>query len=164
MFLHKLKLYNFTIFYLLSLIPFYGNLIANAYYYHAIIITFAIAMLVTILISFKMQKEFELIARILFIQQIVTGIISYLIQESRMDFVDEFWIVVNIIITFFILGKNYEFVMSGIWFLQLIHCLINDYSGGKFVLIHMPPSQVLPPAPLFVMVPFFCALLLFLNL
>lgn len=152
----KIKLlYNFTVFYLLSLIPFYGNLIASGYHYHTIIITFAIVMLVAILISFKMQKEFNFIAKILFIQQIVTGIISYLIQESRMDFVGEFWIVVNIIITFFILGKNYGFVMSGIWFLQLVHCLINDYSGGKFILIHMPSNQVLAPAPLFVMVPFF---------
>src|ERR1700757_4382108 len=87
----KIKLlYNFTVFYLLSLIPFYGSLLANGYHYHAMIITFAIAMLLAILICFRMQKEFNFIARILFAQQIVTGIISYLIQESRMDFVGEF--------------------------------------------------------------------------
>src|ERR1700751_4202091 len=90
----KIKLlYNFTVFYLLSLIPFYGNLLANGYQYHAIIITFAMAMLLAILISFKQQKEFNFIAKILFVQQNVTGIISFLIQESRMDFVGEFWMV-----------------------------------------------------------------------
>jgi hypothetical protein len=40
-------------------------------------------------------------------QQIITGLVSYLIQQSSMDFVGECWIAVNILITFFTLGKKY---------------------------------------------------------
>lgn len=148
-------LYNFTVFYLLNLFAFYANLVANKYYYHAVIITFAMLMLFAILVSFKKQKNFEFIAKILFVQQNVTGVISFLIQESKMDFVGEFWILVNILVAFFTLGKNYGFIMSGIWFVQLLHCLVNELSGYKFILIHIPPSQVLPPTPFFVLVPFF---------
>ncbi|MGZ3864032.1 MAG: hypothetical protein ACXVPN_13060 [Bacteroidia bacterium] len=148
-------LYNFTLFYLLNLVLFQGNLIANGYTYHSAIIAFAMLMLFAILFSFRQQKEFSFIAKILFVQQIITGIISFLIQESRMDFVGEFWIMVNILITFFTLGKKYGFIMSGVWLLQLIHCLFNELSGDKFTFIKMPAGQVLPPAPFFVMVPFF---------
>ena len=146
---------NFTLFYLLNLLLFLGNLVANRYTYHAAIITFSVFMLLCILVSFRQQKEFAFIAKILFTQQVITGIISFLIQESQMDFVGEFWMMVNILITFFTLGKKYGFIMSGIWFLQLVHCLVNDLSKGKFTIIHMPAGQVLPPAPFFVMVPYF---------
>jgi hypothetical protein len=44
--------------------------------------------------------------------------------------------------------------MSEVWFLQLIHCLINDASGGKFILIHIPAKEILPPAPYFILIPF----------
>lgn len=148
-------LYNFTVFYLLNLVLFSVNLYVNRYYYHAAIITFAISLLIVILIAFKQQQRFKSIALILMFQQIVTGIISYLIQQSNMDFVGEFWIVVNILITFFTLGKKHGFIMSAIWFLQLIHCLVNDASGGKFILVHIPADQVLPPAPYFILIPFF---------
>jgi hypothetical protein len=147
-------LYNFTIFYLLNLLLFSVNLYTNHYYYHAAIITFAISLLIAILIAFKQQHKFKSIALILLYQQIITGLVSFIIQKSSMDFVGEFWMVVNILITFFTLGKSYGFIMSGIWFLQLIHCLVNDASGGKFILIHIPDNEVLPPAPYFILIPF----------
>jgi hypothetical protein len=147
-------LYNFTVFYLLNLVLFSINLYTNHYYYHAAIITFAMSLLVIILIAFRQQRKFRSIALILMFQQVVTGIVSFLIQRSSMDFVGEFWIVVNILITFFTLGKKYGFIMSGIWLLQLTHCLINDASGGKFILINIPSEQVLPPAPYFILIPF----------
>jgi hypothetical protein len=148
-------LFNFTAFYLLNLLLFYGNLIANHYHYHAAIITFGIFMLLAILVSFKRQQPFHFIALLLFLQQTITGIVSYLIQESQMDFVGEFWMVVNILMAFVTLGKRYGLLTAGIWLLQLIHCLLNDFSGGKYVLIHIPQKEILPPAPFFVLVPFF---------
>jgi hypothetical protein len=147
-------LFNFTVFYLINLLLFEGNLISNHFYYHAYIITFAIGMLIVILIFFKLNKPFLMIARVLFWQQVITGIISYLIQKSSMDFVGEFWILVNILITFFTMGKRAGFIMSAIWALQLVHCLINDSTHGKFILIDIPNDQVLPPAPGFIVVPF----------
>src|ERR1700758_1250048 len=134
-------LYNFSVFYLLNLLLFYGNLMAGKYYYHATIITFAMLMLVFILVSFRKQKKFAFIAKILFAQQIITGIVSFLIQQSRMDFVGEFWIMVNILITFFTLGKKYGFIMCAVWFIQLVHCLTNELANGRFTLIKMPPGQ-----------------------
>jgi hypothetical protein len=147
-------LYNFTVFYLLNLILFSINLYTNHYYYHAAIITFAMSLLVAILVAFRQQRRYKFIALILMFQQIITGLVSYLIQQSSMDFVGEFWIVVNILITFFTLGKKYGFIMAGIWFLQLVHCLVNDASGGKFILIHIPSEEILPPAPYFILIPF----------
>lgn len=147
-------LFNFSSFYLLNLIPFFANLVINHYHYHAFIISFAILMLLAILVSFRKQKNFQFIALLLFVQQNVTGIVSFLIQESRMDFVGEFWIVVNIMMAFFTLGNKYGFIMTGVWFVQLIHCLLNELSDGKYILLSIPKNEILPPAPFFVLVPF----------
>jgi hypothetical protein len=147
-------LFNFTVFYLLNLLLFEANLVSNHFHYHATIICFAITLLVLILILFKKQAPFKKIAEVLFVQQIVTGVVSYIIQESRMDFVGEFWIVVNILVSFFTLGRRAGFIMSGFWAIQLAHCLANDLSNGKFILISIPKEEVLPPAPGFIFVPY----------
>jgi hypothetical protein len=148
-------LYNFTSFYLINVIFFWSNTLSKHYYYHAGILGFSIVFLTTILFVLRKSKNYELASKLLLLNQTIVGIVSYLIQESTMDFVGEFFILVNILIAFFTLGTKYGFIVTGFWLLQIGHCLANDLSGGKFVLIHIPKDQVLPPTPVFVLVPFF---------
>jgi hypothetical protein len=148
-------IYNFVLFYLLNVILFCGNVFANHYYYHAAILTLSIFILSSVLVVLKIKQDYRSAAKVLLFNQTLVGVVSYLIQESKMDFVGEFFIVVNILIAFFTLGRNAGFIITGIWLIQIIHCLANEATNGKFILIHIPKDQVLPPAPFFVLVPFF---------
>jgi hypothetical protein len=148
-------IYNFVLFYLLNVILFCVNVYVNHYYYHAAILSLSVFILTSVLIALKKTEDYRFAAKILLFNQTLVGVVSYLIQESSMDFVGEFFIVVNILIAFFTLGRNAGFLITAIWFLQIVHCLANDVTKGKFILLHIPKDQVLPPAPFFVMVPFF---------
>jgi serine phosphatase RsbU (regulator of sigma subunit) len=148
-------LYSLLLFYIVDHIFFLGNLIPNHYYYHLVLISTAALTYIVLLYMLRQNKDFTLIAKVVFYQGIITGTLSYLVQQSRMDYIGEFWMVVSILTTFFTLGNRYGFTMASIWFLQIVYCSANDLSDGKLILLRIPPDQVLPQAPLFVLIPYF---------
>jgi serine phosphatase RsbU (regulator of sigma subunit) len=148
-------LYSLLLFYIADHIFFLGNLIPKHYYYHGILISTATLTYIVLLYMLRRNKDFTLIAKVVFYQGIITGTLSYIVQQSRMDYIGEFWMLVSILTTFFTLNKRYGFTMAGIWFLQIVYCSLNDLYGGKLILWHIPPDQILPQAPLFVLIPYF---------
>jgi hypothetical protein len=148
-------LYSLLLFYIADHVFFLGNLISNHYYYHGVLISTATLIYMVLLYMLRKNVSITLIAKVVFYQGIITGILSYLVQQSRMDYIGEFWMIVSILITFFTLDKRYGLTMAGIWFLQIVYCSANDLSGGKLILWHVPADQVLPQAPLFVLIPYF---------
>ncbi|HXP48885.1 MAG TPA: SpoIIE family protein phosphatase [Bacteroidia bacterium] len=148
-------LYSLLLFYLADHVFFMGNLIPNHYYYHLVLISTAALTYLVLLYMLRKNVSITVIAKVVFYQGIITGTLSYLVQQSHMDLIGEFWMIVSILITFFTLDKRYGLTMAGIWFLQIVYCSVNDLSGGKFTLVYIPADQVLPPAPPFVLIPYF---------
>jgi serine phosphatase RsbU (regulator of sigma subunit) len=148
-------LYNFALFFFLNGVLFCGNVLSNHYYYHGAILIYGLIMFFPFLYILKKHHDYELAAKFFLLNQVIVGIVSYIIQEAGMDFVGEFFMIEIILLTFFTLGKRYGIVMTCIWFLQLVQCMANYMTDGKFILVHIPKDQILPPFPVAVLVPFF---------
>ena len=146
--------YDYTLFFFIMGLAFYGNLIANELWYHCYIVTFAIISLPSTLFILKYKQNLKLAANWYVIQQTIVSSASVYIQEANPDMSGPLWTMSFIIFILFIFGTK-KGLLRLIPFVGIfIFVLVCDTLNKKMD-FGIPDSQHLPNQPFVTLVPFF---------
>lgn len=145
--------YDYTLFFFVLGLIFYGNLIALQLWYHLAIITFAMLALPTVVFILKYKQSLTMAGNWFGIQQTITSTVSVLIQEANPDMSGPLWTISFIIFMLFIFGVRKGLLRVWPFFAIFILTLIT-YSRGVPWDFGIPPEQQLPHQPFVAVVPF----------
>src|SRR5258708_157382 len=98
--------YNFSLFFFLIGLMFYGNIIANHLHYMFYLISVGVIGLAIMPFILKYKKNLNLAAWIWIIQQNIVGLGSTFVQEGNFDIAAGFWMMVQVLFCFFVFTKK----------------------------------------------------------
>jgi serine phosphatase RsbU (regulator of sigma subunit) len=145
--------YDYSIFFILLGLAFYGNLIANHLWYHFYLITFACFALITIPFMLKYTQNLKLAAHWYIIQQFITSVGSTFIQEFKTDLSGGFWTLSFIMFCMFIFGNKGGLIRAIPFILLFIGMLYNNIRDVPLD-FGIPPEQQLQNEAIVTLVPF----------
>lgn len=145
--------YDYTLFFFIMGLAFYGNLIAEGLWYHIYVVTFAMIALPSTLLILKYKQNLKMAGNWYVIQQTIVSGCSVYIEEANPDMSGPLWTMSFIIFILFIFGTKKGFLklipFFGIFILVLAcHTLNLKLDFG------IPDSQHLPNQPFVTIVPF----------
>jgi serine phosphatase RsbU (regulator of sigma subunit) len=146
--------YNFTVFFLALGLLFYSNLIANHYIWQTYITTIGVILLFSILIVLKKTKNVYYAGLVFVWSQIIVGLLNEWMYKFELNTQGAFWIIVLIQFTFSVLGKRVGLIITAVTVVQLLARPISEVAGLSWFEYNIPPEQVIPSNPFFVMMPF----------
>ncbi len=145
--------YDYTLFFLILGLAFYGNLIAAGLWYHVYVITFACSSLMTIPFILKYKQNLRLAGNWYIIQQTITSFGSVYIEEAKPEMSGSLWTMSFIIFILFIFGPK-KGALRLIPFISIFVLVLTCYTMGKKLDFGIPESQQLPAQPYVIIVPF----------
>lgn len=145
--------YDYSLFFFILGLFFYGNLIAKNLWYHFYVISFAMIALGSVLFILKFSQNLKKAGNWFVIQQTVTSSSSVYIQEANPDMSGPLWTMSFIIFVLFIFGTTKGIIrlipFFGIFILTLV-----TYSMEEKLDFGIPESQQLPNEPFVALIPF----------
>jgi hypothetical protein len=145
--------YQYSVFFIILGLAFYGNLIANGLWYHFYIITFACLALIAVPFILKYKQNLTLAGNWFVIQQTIVSTVSVLIQEAKPDMGGPLWTMSFILFILFIFGVKRGFLRLIPFVLVFFFVLITGTLDTPLDL-GIPDSQQLPNQPIVTLVPF----------
>lgn len=145
--------YDYSIFFIILGLAFYGNLIANGLWYHFYIVSFACVALLTIPFMLKHTQNLKLTGNWYVIQQTIVSTCSVFIQEFKPDMSGTLWTMSFIIFILFIFGAKKGFVRL-IPFIAVFIFILATSTMNIQLDLGIPESQQLPNEPFVTLVPF----------
>jgi hypothetical protein len=146
--------FNFSVFFMVLGLLFYGNLIANGLWYHFYMITFGIFALASIPFILKYKQSLRMAANWYVIQQTITSTISLGIQEFKPDMSGPLWTLSFIIFVIFIFGVR-QGLPRLIPFILLFLATVYLSSNNIIIDLGIPDDQQLPNQPFVTLIPFY---------
>lgn len=157
--------YDYTLFFFILGLVFYGNLIANGLWYHLTLITFAMIALPMVVFILKFKRSTIKAGNWFVAQQTITSYGSVFIQEADADMSGPLWTMSFIIFILFVFGvkKGLPRLLPfcGIFILTMV-----TYSLNQQLDFGIPDDQQLPNQPFVALVPFclcFYLIIIFLR-
>lgn len=145
--------YDYTLFFFIMGLAFYGNLIAGGLWYHFYIVTFAMFALPGILFILKYKQNIKMAGNWYVIQQTIVSTCSVLIEEANPDMSGPLWTMTFIIFILFLFGTK-KGMLRLIPFISVFVLVIACDSMGIKLDLGIPESQQLPNQPFVTIVPF----------
>lgn len=145
--------YDYTFFFFILGMVFYGNLIANGIWYHFYIISFACVSLVSIPFILKYKQNLTLAGNWYVIQQTITSTVTIYIQEVKQDMAGSLWTMSFIIFVLFIFGVK-RGVIRLVPFISIFITILVVHTLEYEADFGIPESQQLPNQPFVALVPF----------
>lgn len=146
-------MYDYTLFFFILGLAFYGNLIAGGLWYHFYVVTFAMIALPSTLLILKYKHDLNMAGNWYVIQQTIVSFCSVYIEEARADMSGPLWTMSFIIFILFIFGIKKGFSKLIPFVSIFILVLVCDTLNMKLD-FGIPDSQHLPNQPFVTIVPF----------
>lgn len=145
--------YDYSLFFFILGLVFYGNLIANGLWYHFYIVSFACLSLLSIPFILKYKQNLTLAGNWYIIQQTLVSFSSTFVQEFKPDMSGPLWTMSFIIFILFIFSVKRGLLRLLPFISLFIYILISQNREIVFD-FGIPESQQLPNQPFVALVPF----------
>ena len=112
--------YDYSLFFFILGLAFYGNLVVQGLWFHFYIITFACFSLMSIPFILKYKQNLRLAGNWFVIQQTTISFLTVLVQELKSDMAGSLWTMSFILFILFIFGAKkglFRFVPFSFFFL-----------------------------------------------
>lgn len=147
-------MFNFTAFFIVLGLIFYGNILANNLWWQFYITTFGVIILPFVFVVLKKTESATYAGILFFCNQILMSVANQILAKFESNIVGGLWSMVLVIIVFFVLGKKWGFVATVFVLVSLSIGPINESLGHPFFNYNIPADQIPTQIPIFVLVPF----------
>jgi serine phosphatase RsbU (regulator of sigma subunit) len=145
--------FNYTLFFIVLGLVFYGNIIANGYWWQFYITTFGTATLPFVLIVLKKTQDVKKAGLVVIGNQVCMSALNLWLYKFDLNIIGGFWSMVSVIFVFFIMGSRWGFIVTAYNVLLMIIGVANVMMDHKLLTYYIPPEQVPEQALVFVLVP-----------
>jgi serine phosphatase RsbU (regulator of sigma subunit) len=146
--------YNFSVVFLLLGLLFYFNIIAHGLQYQFYLISVGVVGLAVMPFILKYKEDMRLAAWVWIVQQNIVGLGTTLLEEGKLDIMGGFWMMVQLLFSFFVLTGPSLYVAVALPVVELALSVANSLSGNRLLDFGVPASEKLPDAPLVILIPF----------
>lgn len=146
-------MYDYTLFFFILGLTFYGNLVAGGQKYHLVIVTFAMLALPTTLLILKYKQNLKMAGNWYVIQQTLVSVCTVYVEEARPEMSGPLWTMSFIIFILFIFGPL-QGLLRLIPFLSVFIAILAFKSLDIRLDFGIPDDQQLPNQPFVTLVPF----------
>ncbi len=146
--------YNFTVFFIVLGLVFYGNIFANRLWWQFYITTFGVITLPLVLVALKKTKSVQVAGYIYIVNQVLMSIANQWLYKFELNIIGGFWSVVSLVFAFFVLGKKWGIFFTVFVSASILLGSIDAAMDHKLLDYHIPPEQLPEQLPVFVFVPF----------
>jgi serine phosphatase RsbU (regulator of sigma subunit) len=145
--------FNYTFCLIILGLVFYGNIIANGYWWQFYITTFGVLMPPFVLVVLKKTGDIRKAGLVLIANQVCMSALNLWLYKFDLNIIGGFWSMVQIIFVFFVMGSRWGFIVT-IYTVMLMAIGIADVMMNHTLLTyHIPPEQVPKQELVFVLVP-----------
>ena len=145
--------YDYTLFFFVLGLVFYGNLISNSLWYHFYVVTFACLSLSIIPFILKYKQSLTMAGNWFVIQQTLVSFASVYVQEVKPDISGPIWTMSFIIFILFVFGVK-RGLLRLIPFISIFIVIMYCHTNNIVFDFGIPQTMQLPNQPFVAMVPF----------
>jgi serine phosphatase RsbU (regulator of sigma subunit) len=145
--------FNYTLFFIIMGLVFYGNIIANGYWWQFYITTFGVSTLPFVFLVLKKTKDVKKAGLVIIANQVCMSALNLWLYKFDLNIIGGFWSMVQIIFVFFVMGSRWGFIVTIYTVLLMAIGLANEMTDHTLLTYYIPPEQVPKQAAVFVLVP-----------